>query len=96
MKGRVSVQNLFVRSSIALGSNWQGFFEGIGLIATSACTPMGIWTGDELISGTRGIAFRNGRAFHIEQVREDAWRFVYSDYVQTYLKTTSQSQSNLD
>ena len=29
-------------------------------------------TGDELISGSRGIAFRKGRAFHIEEVREDA------------------------
>ncbi|CAL1140556.1 unnamed protein product [Cladocopium goreaui] len=28
-------------------------------------------TGDELISGNRGIAFRQKRAFHIEEVRED-------------------------
>ncbi len=29
--------------------------------------------GDELISENRGIAFRHGRAFHIEQVHEEIW-----------------------
>ena len=29
--------------------------------------------GDELISENRGIAFRHGRAFHIEKVHEEIW-----------------------
>ena len=33
--------------------------------------------GDELISENRGIAFRHGRAFHIEKVHEEIWELEH-------------------